>query len=280
MNAWLLLIWAPGLMAMALALLGFEAALRALSPGVYARSRYTYIFNALALSPAFWAVVRESPALLSAVGLMLWAIAFFARAVDTGQRGWVLSFILVILLTVWLSPSLVLVCAPLMLVLLSEHPRWRPSAAALLVAGAVGWVWGRPDAIPSSEEAMVAWSLRYFFIKPDGMPNAAVLWQPLAHPFFCLPLPALLLLFKKTDVGLYVRRALALSLIALMLYFSGLYALVPIQLLPAYALLLLLLFPAWDRFFAYGGYFFPRLTLALMGLAVVSQVFALIFFLT
>ncbi len=280
MNAWLLLIWAPGLMAMALALLGFEAALRALSPGVYARSRYTYIFIALALSPAFWAVVRGSPALLSAVGLMLWAIAFFARAVDTGQRGWVLSFILVILLTVWLSPSLVLVCAPLMLVLLSEHPRWRPSAAALLVAGAVGWVWGRPDAIPSSEEALVAWSLRYFFIKPDGMPNAAVLWQPLAHPFFCLPLPALLLLFKKTDVGLYARRALLFSLAALMLYFSGLYTLMPVRLLPAYALLLLLLFPAWDRFFAYGGYFFPRLTLALMGLAVVSQVFALIFFLT
>lgn len=280
MNAWLLPAWVSGLMAAALTLLGFEAALRALSPGVYARSRYTYVLVVLALSPSLWAVVWALPALLHAVGLMLWAVAFFARVMDTGRWGWLLAFGLTALLAAWLSPSLLLVCAPLALVLLAEHPRWRLGAAALLAAGVVGWAWGRADAIPSSGEAMAAWSLRYFFIKPEGAPNAAVLWQPLAHPFFCLPLPALLLLFKKTDVGLYARRALLFSLAALMLYFSGLHALTPVRLLPAYVLLLLLLFPAWDRFFAYGGYFFPRLTLALVGLAGTIQVLALIFFLT
>lgn len=278
MNAWLLPTWAPGLVAAVLTLLGFEFALRALSPGVYARSRYTYVFVTLALSPAFWAALWAFPALLCAVGLMLWAIAFFARAMDTGWRMWVLAFALTALLATWLSPLLALVCAPLALVLLAEHPRWRLGATALLVAGAVGWVWGRAGVVSSPEGGLAVWSLRYFFIKPSETPNAALLWQPLVHPFFCLPLPALLLLFKKTDVGLYTRRALVFSLAALMLYFSGLHALTSVRLLPAYALLLLLLFPAWDRFFAYGGYFFPRLTLALVGLAFASQVLALIFF--
>lgn len=265
-------------MAAALAVLGFEAALRALSPGVYARSRYTYVLVTLVLSPALWAAVWALPALLYAVGLMLWAVAFFARAMDTGRWGWTLAFTLTAVVGTCLSPSLLLVCALLALVLVAEYPRWLPGAVVLLAVGAVGWAWGRADVISSPEEVLAVWSLRYFFIKPDGAPNAAVLWQPLAHPFFCLPLPVLLLLFKKTDVGLYARRALLFSLAALMLYFSGLHALKPVQLLPAYALLLLLLFPAWDRFFAYGGYFFPRLTLALVGLTVVSQVLALIFF--
>ncbi len=265
-------------MAAVLALLGFEAALRALSPGVYARSRYLYVFVALALSPAFWAAMAALPSLLGAAGLMLWAVVFFARAMDTGRWGWTLAFILAAMLTARLSLLLALVCAPLALVLLAEYPRGRLGAIAVFVVGAAGWVWGRPEALLSFEAALAAWSLRYFFIKPDAAPNAAVLWQPLAHPFFCLPLPALLLLFKKTDVGLYTRRALVFSLAAMLLYFSGLHALTPVQLLPAYILLLLLLFPAWDRFFAYGGYFFPRLTLVLVGLAVAGQVLALIFF--
>jgi hypothetical protein len=43
-------------------------------------------------------------------------------------------------------------------------------------------------------------------------------------------------------------------------------------LLPAYAFVLLLLFPAWDRFFAYGRYFLKRLTHALIGIALLCQV--------
>ncbi|MCS7037271.1 MAG: hypothetical protein RMJ33_11725 [Saprospiraceae bacterium] len=278
METWLLPAWAIGSVAVAMALLGFEAALRALSPGVYARSRYLYMSIALVLSPVFWAAVRQAPALLGAVGLVLWSVAFFARSMDSGQGGWVLAFVSAGVLASWLMPSLLFVLAPLAVVLLSEHSRWRWVVVAGMVVGAAGWVWGAGNGVLSGPAGLTAWSLRYFFIKPDGTPNAALLWQPLVHPFFCLPLPGLLLLFKKTDVGLYARRALTFSMTALMLYFSGLYALTPLQLLPIYALLLLLLFPAWDRFFAYGSYFFPRLTRGLLAAAVAIQLMALIFF--
>jgi len=43
-------------------------------------------------------------------------------------------------------------------------------------------------------------------------------------------------------------------------------------LLPAYALLLLLLFPAWDRLYCYGLYFFKRLTWSIIGLAFSLQI--------
>lgn len=44
-------------------------------------------------------------------------------------------------------------------------------------------------------------------------------------------------------------------------------------LLPAYALLLLLLFPAWDRFYCYGFIFFKKLTLGILLLALTLQLF-------
>ncbi|MBK8427287.1 MAG: hypothetical protein IPL27_15485 [Lewinellaceae bacterium] len=45
-------------------------------------------------------------------------------------------------------------------------------------------------------------------------------------------------------------------------------------LLPAYALLLLLFFPAWDRMFAYGFYFFKRLTWSILALVLAVQLLA------
>ncbi|GAB4498078.1 MAG: hypothetical protein OHK0019_32820 [Saprospiraceae bacterium] len=43
-------------------------------------------------------------------------------------------------------------------------------------------------------------------------------------------------------------------------------------LLPAYIVLLLFLFPAWDRVFSYGFYFFKKLTWTIFGLVFLVQV--------
>ncbi|MCS6929075.1 MAG: hypothetical protein NZM43_06215 [Saprospiraceae bacterium] len=267
------------ILASGLTLWGVDAALRALSPGVYTRSRYIYVAIALGLSPAFWATACETPQLLSATGLMLWAIAFFTRGIDSAYLPWALGFTLTSVFAVYLEPLLAFTCLPLAVLLLQEHVHWQASAAVgFFLLGALGWAWSQTGAVPLEQFCSASWSLRYFFIKTDGVPNVAILWQPIGHPFFCLPLPALLLLFKRTDISIYARRALFFSLVVLILLFSGLPTLRPVQLLPIYALWLLILFPAWDRFFAYGHYFFTRLTTGLLGLAIVCQVLALTFF--
>lgn len=267
-----------GFAACLLALVGFEVALRALLPGVHVRSRYLYAGLTFACSPAFWALAKQASVSLGALGAMLLAIAFFARAMDSGYWRWVLAFWVVGVGAVSLWWVLAFVLAPLGLVLLFEYPQRHWVFVALTASVVIGSVLCSASITACDRAATLDWSVHYFWIKPEGMPNAALLWRPFGHPFFCLPLPALVLLFKKTDVGLYHRRALVFCLTALMLYFSGLHRLSSAQLLPAYALVLLLLFPAWDRFFAYGNYFFPRLTVLLMGVATLCQVAACLFF--
>jgi hypothetical protein len=104
------------------------------------------------------------------------------------------------------------------------------------------------------------------------LPNIGYLLFPLCHPGFCLLLPGLLLLAKKTDVVLPSKKVLIACLACYLLLLGGL----PHQnlrfLLPAYSILLLLFFPAWDRMFAYGFYFFKRLTWAILAAVLVVQI--------
>ena len=268
-----------GLAACVLALVGFEVALRALLPGVHVHSRYLYAGLTLACSPAFWALAKQAPVSLGALGAMLFAVAFFARAMDSGHSRWALAFWMVGLGAVGLWRALAFVLAPLGVVLLLEYPRWRLAFVALTASAVIiSSAFCSTGVAAFDRTAPLDWSVHYFWVKPEGLPNAALLWRPLGHPFFCLPLPALLLLFKKTDVGLYHRRALVFCLLAFTLYFSGLHSFSPAQLLPAYVLVLLLFSPAWDRFFAYGSYFFPRLTVLFMGIVALCQAAACLFF--
>lgn len=84
-------------------------------------------------------------------------------------------------------------------------------------------------------------------------------------------LPGLLLLFKRTDVALSSRRVLLICLVFYLFFLCGFTRQNLRFLMPAYVVLLVLLFPAWDRFFAYGSYFFKKLTFGLLGLALLLQ---------
>ncbi len=277
MNAALLLDLLGRIAAAGVALWAANAALRALSPGVYARSRYVFVGMALGLSPAFWTAVREMPVLVVATGAALVAIAFFARATEQWRGRHLWAFFGAMGAAIWMYPATAWTLVLPALALVLEWPRWRLAVLAFLLIGGTRWAWAHLGGFTFEISDALGWSLTNFFRPPQ--PNALVLWQPFGHPFFCLPLPALLFLFKATDIALYSRRVLALSMGVFLLYGAGLPALHPIQLLPVYGLLLLILFPAWDRFFAYGRYFFPRLTAALIGITLACQGIALIFFL-
>src|SRR5262249_31927348 len=92
-----------------------------------------------------------------------------------------------------------------------------------------------------------------------GWPHLLYILFPLAHPSFLLPLPLLFLMAKRTDFMLPAKRVLLVCLAVYLLFLGGVAHQNLRYLLPAYALLLLLLFPAWDRFVSYGFYFFKKI---------------------
>lgn len=115
---------------------------------------------------------------------------------------------------------------------------------------------------------------------PNGLPKAVFLLAPLFHPGFFVLLPALFLLVKRTDFQLFAKKCL-LILLGLWLAWA---AMLPVQrlsdLFPAYAVVLLLLFPAWDRFVAYGFYFLERRWMRLaLGVFALVQLGASVWFL-
>jgi hypothetical protein len=167
---------------------------------------------------------------------------------------------------------------------LLERRQWGWMLAAFL-AGVVVLLphyWLKSDVLsaPFQHSMFQKWSLANFFSRSFSnenglvqypLPNILYLGFPLLHPGFCLLLPGLFLLAKKTDLTLPAKKALLLCLGCYLLLIGGL----PHQnlryLLPAYALFLPLLFPAWDRLYCYGLYFFKRLTWGILGVTVAVQ---------
>lgn len=271
------------------ALWQFDRCLRLLTPGARAESRWVFAGLGLALAPVF--VRAGLTAMSDALGLALalTALANGLRVLETGKIGTAVWAALFAGLAAMTRFSLVALLTPLMLVVgfyLLENRKWAMAFLAFL-AGIAGF---SPHFLLKSGAAQNAfghsllqdWSLLHLFkstfSNANGtvdysLPNALYLLFPLAHPGFCLLLPGLFLLAKKTDIHLIVKKVLLVCLAAYLLLLGG----VPHQnlryLLPAYAVLLLLFFPAWDRMFAYGFYFFKRLTFAIIATMLVVQVF-------
>lgn len=275
------------LIAVAVALWQFEQILRILSPGARAESRWVFGFAALALAPAF---TRAGLTVMSdalALVFSLTALFYGLRALEQQRSRDAVGFALWAAFAVSTRYAMAALLALPALALLFELRRERQWGwlMAALTTGLVALLplWWLKYNIPKSliEHSLLSdWTLVHLFqrsfLQASGtvsytLPNLAYLLFPLAHPGFCLTLPGLLLLARRTDVRLYSKRLLGLSLLVYLLFLGGF----PHQslrfLLPAFAVLLLLLFPAWDRFYAYGLYFFKRLTYALIGLTLLCQ---------
>lgn len=271
------------------ALWQFDRCLRLLTPGARAESRWVFAGLALALAPVF--VRAGLTAMSDALGLAL-ALAALAnglRVLETGKIGTAAWAALFTGLAVATRFSLAALLTPLVFVVvfyLLENRKWAIGVLTVLV-GIVGLLphfWLKTGVAQNAfgHSLLQDWSLlhlfHFTFSNANGtvgysFPNVLYIFFPLAHPGFCLLLPGLFFLAKKTDIHLNVKWVLLTCLAIYLLLLGG----VPHQnlryLLPAYAVLLLLFFPAWDRMFAYGFYFFKRLTLAIIAAVLAVQVF-------
>ncbi len=275
-----------------LALWFFNQNLRLLSPGARAESRAVFSVLALALAPYF--VRAGLTGMSDALGLALALGAFWLglRVVYKGRTPDAVAAAILMALAVTTRFGLAALLLPLGAAMLLMLWRYRNlnGIFGMVVAGALAFLphfWLKQGILsdPAQHSMVQHWSLMNLFqsafSNENGIvhylfPNILYLLFPLCHPGFCLLLPGLLLLAKKTDIVLPSKKVLIASLACYLLLLGGL----PHQnlrfLLPAYALLLLLFFPAWDRMFAYGFYFFKRLTWSILALVLAVQIFAIV----
>lgn len=253
----------------------FERLLRLLSPGSSARSKLLYMLL-LAFSPAW---VRAGMTVMSdALGLALGLAAIWQglRALERyppSTAVWAAGLGGLALTTRFAWAALLLPLGVAVAGFLFQKKKWGWLAAAAATAGAAmilhGWIKSGVTLSPLQHSMFADWSLRHFFqsdfTNANGamhytLPNGLYLLFPLAHPAFCLLLPGLFFFSKRTDAHLFSKKLLLVCLASYLLLLGGL----PHQnvrfLLPAYVVVLLLLFPAWDRMVSYGLYFFKRLT--------------------
>jgi hypothetical protein len=258
----------------------FERCLHTLGPGAHAFSRLLYA-AVLASTPFFVLGGTGFATGVATSALVLAACYQGLHALETRYTWAEVWSALFGGLAMSTYPPLVALLAPLLLLLawrLLRTRRWgmfglfAAVLLAMLLAGRM-----RTEVWPAGP-----WSAFNFLKKefPEGVgyawPNALYALYPFLHPGFCILLPGLWLLAKKTDFRLRSKKVLAAGLVLYLLTLGGLPKQSVPDLLPAYAVVLLLLFPAWDRFVSYGFYFFKRLTMFILCAGVLIQIAVLI----
>lgn len=268
----------------------FVAVLSALSYGAKNKSRWAYALLGLAISPTFFRASLVSAA--DTTGLAFAMAAFYGalKSLDDARSQWGIGAIVFAVWAVYTRYELAAWTLPLVLFLwgtMFQRRQWGMAlaavAAGLLAALPYFWLKMETGTLPLGHPLLQEWSWWHFFQREFDtanellhypLPNVLYLFFPLAHPAFCLFLPGLFFLAKKTDWTLPTKMLLIAS--------SGIYLLllggIPVQnlhyLLPMYLTLLWLLFPAWDRLYCYGFIFFPRITTGVLALVLTVQVLA------
>jgi len=265
----------------ALGLWVFERLLALLAPGARAESRWAYAGLGLVLAPMFFRAGLTS--MSDGLGLLLLLASFFfgLRAFENSRTNDAILATAFAALAVTTRYSLAAILLPLggaLLYYLWTKKKWVSILGAVLI-GLVTlmphfWLKTGVAENPLAHSSLEQWSAVNFFkntfVSSNGglsnymLPNLLFLLFPLSHPAFCLPLSGLFLLFKKTDLVLPTKKILLICMATYLLLLGGMPHQNLRHLLPVYALLLLLLFPAWDRLYCYGFLFFRRLTTGIL----------------
>lgn len=267
----------------------FERLLRLWLPGTALRSRLVFVWLMLVLSPGFFRA--GITVMADALGMLLFIATMYkgVRVLEWGRDRdavWVFFFAGLAVVTRLTAATFLLPFAAAV----GWHLLRRKQYGWLLLAVLTGIValvphvyfgaFGGKEMNALGHTTLRGWSPANMFCRSFSdangsiryfLPNILHVLSPLAHPFFCVPVALFFLLFKKTDFHHPSQRILLVCTACLLLFVAGL----PCQnlryLMPAYTILILFLYPAWDRFYAYGFYFFKNLTGALIAAIFLIQ---------
>jgi hypothetical protein len=273
-----------------LALWLFDLNLRLISPGARAQSRSFYSVIFFCLAPAFfqsgWSPNPDMPVLALLLGFVWCTIKameglHLRHALGAAASGLAAAVAQPVLWPAVLCLALGLSWA------LGRAGRgsvwWAFIALVGIISGGAMWVFGLGPADLAAAARLQDWTPANWFAPSaaggaaDARPNALFALFPFFHPAFCVLLPFLLLLWKRTDWQRPARRLLLTALTAYLFFLSGLPEQKLTALLPAYALLLLSFFQSWDRLQSYGEFFLPRLTYGILAAAILVQLAANVF---
>lgn len=267
----------------------FERLLHLLAPGVRADSRWAFAGLGLLLAPMFLRAGLSSMSDGLGLAFVLAAFFFGLRAFENSRAADVAMAAVFAALAVSTRYSLAALLLPLATALacfLFSRKKWLAVAGAVCACSGTLlphlWLKMGVSASPLGHSLLQGWSFLNFFKatfqNQSGtishlLPNCLHLLFPIAHPAFCLALPGLFFLFKKTDLTLPAKKILLACIAAYLILLGGLPHQNSRYLLPVYALLLLLIFPAWDRLYCYGFLFFRRLTTGVLATVLALQLF-------
>ena len=261
--------------------------LAVISHGSRADSRFVFILLSMVAAPVF---LHSGFVIMSdAFALMLTLAAFFygLRWIEYEREPDTIWAAICITLAISVRLSLAPLLIPLGLILswfLFERGNYFYLAGVWLAALGVllfNFVCENNPLLHPFQHSNLHWSFSHFWqrsfqfesgLTSYAFPNILYLFFPLMHPGFCVVLPGLYFLAKKTDLTLPAKKTILFCLVPYLLLIGGL----PHQnlrfLLPVYMMVLLIAFPAWDRLYCYGLYFFKRLTWAILLVSFTLQI--------
>jgi Dolichyl-phosphate-mannose-protein mannosyltransferase len=251
----------------------FMACIRVLTPGAPARSRYTWVLVFLT-API---VVRSGSTTMSDItGLATLLAALYYGLLALEHPHWRTLLACGLWAGVagsirWVEGLLLLPLGLFLWVKMTRQRHYLPllsAALGLSVGFFLHYIGKKPlDLVFTIPSTSGEWSLWHLFQRHFStthgvfsytLPNIVYVLSPLVHPACCAALLLLSPLWRRTDLHLSTKKILLAGIVLYLLCIGGMPFRSVRYLLPVWACILLLWFPAWDRCVSYGRYFVPR----------------------
>jgi hypothetical protein len=252
--------------------------------GCRADSRIWFTGIFLALSPEMIASDQDLTGRFSDLFLVFLALYSTVKLLDKGDERWILMLLptgtAAIIGDIRLAGLLLPVSAQLILINTGKRTLRRALIVVLpllLFMTAVILSGGRLRELIDSWDLVNFTGVGQLPAGTDVPPGWLYIMYPLAHPWFCVLLPGLLLLFRKTDLVNPARRMLLGGAVFYLLVLGGLRGREMFPLLPVYIILLVSIFPSWDRVYCYGLYFFRKTVWLTIGILILTQVAMIVY---
>lgn len=257
------------------AIIFFIQCVQFLSPGAKQHSRLLFA-GLLTSAPIFSFSVFHHNTLITALCLLLIAIGLSLEALEKKEINSAIYATIVSFTLFLLIPSLLLLLAPLTISVFWTLNLYRPKAIVIIAPLFIVLF-----VLATMILCIQGWSINHYrsignTFANYPIPNALFTLLLLINPQFSTALPLLGLLAKKTDLYLPEKKALLIGVILYTIWLDGLPDLVPALMLPLWTTILLLAFPAWDRFVSYGLYFTRKITIMALSVFFIIQLAATI----
>lgn len=250
--------------------------------GCRADSRRWFTGVFLALSPVLMISGHESVERISGVLFALFALYAAVEWWEGGSGKWILMLLLSGIYAIMNDVRLAGLLLPVTVQLSVKIASRGNSYKSLAVVGSLfllAWV----ASLPVYHIQLMSWDVANLAGAGEvtgntgGVSGLLYIFYPLAHPWFCVLLPGLFLLYRKTDVVNPARRMLLAGAVCYLLLLGGLPNRELFALVPAYVILLMAVFPSWDRMYCYGLYFFRKTVWLTTGVLILIQIMIVVY---